>query len=63
MLALGRMLNWWLTYRLWRLRRWNARQNCEAHHRHEVVENEIQSGNTHVKVAWCRGCTHVTWID
>lgn len=65
MMTFGRYLNGWVTYRLWRLKRWNAKQNCIAHHRHVVVENEVESRKTGtlVKAAFCRACSHVSWVD
>jgi hypothetical protein len=55
----------WLDNLLWRLKRWNARQNCEANHHHETVENEVhaQRAGTFVRATWCRYCSHVEWID
>ena len=55
----------WLDNLLWRLKRWNTRQNCEAHHRHESVDNEVHSPRTgtYVRVSWCRYCANVEWVD
>lgn len=55
----------WLDNLLWRLKRWNARSNCEANHHHEAVFNEVHSTRTgtFVRVTWCRYCSHVEWVD
>lgn len=55
----------WLDNLLWKIRRWNARQDCESHHLHEHIDNEIHAPRTgtFVRVTWCRRCSHVEWID